>query len=448
MKKKVFKAVLSIAVITGSFFSQAQERRVIFGKPISNEYINPNTGKIQCISYQYSEYLQEQNRENSVFKEPQKQAKAQGTNEIYVVPVVVHVIHNGEAVGVGKNISDARVLSQITVLNEDYRKVFGTAGYSTNPLGVDTEIEFCLAQVDPLGNTTTGINRVDLGNYTWNESNVESILKPLTQWDPTKYFNIWVCEFGGDLDEVLGYAQFPSNSTLGGIPSWGGNASTDGVIIDWRCFGRNTEAPGIYFWGYDKGRTTTHEVGHALGLRHIWGDNNSCTVNTTDTFQDYCPDTPPHADANYSCSAAWYTICSGYTPMPENYMDYGSDNCLNTFTPNQKTRMRTVLENATRRASLLTSNVCQASASTDKFGLGMISMYPNPANEVINLFVPDNYKLAGKIIIYNTLGQTVFSSDISETNSYSIDVSNFQAGVYFIKINRENQSKTLQFIKK
>lgn len=447
MKKKMFKALLSVVVVVGSFFSQAQERPVIFGKEISSEYINPNTGKIQCVSYQYSEYLREQNPENLVFKESAKQSNAEGTNEVYVIPVVVHVIHSGQAVGVGKNISDARVLSQITVLNEDYRKMAGTLGDGTNPLGVDVEIEFCLAQKDEFGNDTNGINRVDLGNTTWNETNVESILKPSTQWDPTKYFNIWVCEFGGNLDGILGYAQFPSNSTLSGLP-WGGNASTDGVIIDWRCFGRGTEAPGAYFYGYDKGRTTTHEIGHALGLRHIWGDNTSCTVNTTDSGQDYCPDTPPHAGPNYSCSATWSTICSGYTPMPENYMDYGSDLCLNTFTDNQKTRMRTAMENATRRASLLTSDACQTSANTDKFGLGKVSLYPNPTNDVLNIFVPDNQQLSGNVTIYNTLGQMVYSNDISETNSYSINVSNFQSGVYIIKINRENQTKALQFIKK
>src|SRR5690606_21854686 len=132
------------------------------------------------------------------------------------------------------------------------------------------EIEFCLAQRDPDGAETNGINRVNLGDMVWHYLNVEQTLKPQTQWDPTRYFNIWVCEFGThsnpnyDLEGVLGYAQFPSNSGLSGIPGTG-QANTDGVIIDWRCFGRTTQAPGTYFNGYNRGRTTTHEVAHALG---------------------------------------------------------------------------------------------------------------------------------------------------------------------------------------
>src|SRR5690554_1569084 len=242
MKKSIFKGVFFIALFLISTVTvEAQKNPVIFGKEISSEYTNPNTGMIQCISHQYMEHI---NESRAGLKLPEaKLADYQETNEVYVIPVVVHVIHSGQAVGVGKNISDARVLSQITVLNEDYRKMAGTLGDGTNPLGVDVEIEFCLAQKDEFGNDTNGINRVNLGNTTWNETNVESILKPSTQWDPTKYFNIWVCEFGGNLDEILGYAQFPSNSTLSGLP-WGGNPSTDGVIIDWRCFGRSTEAPG------------------------------------------------------------------------------------------------------------------------------------------------------------------------------------------------------------
>lgn len=449
MKKRTLEAMLCGALFMTSLFSQAQEKPVIFGKEISNEYINPNTGKIQCVSYQYSEYLRELNPGNTVFGEGMKLADVEETHQVYVIPVVVHVIHSGQAVGAGRNISDARVLSQIKVLNEDFRRKQGTPGYGSNPLGTDVEIEFCLAQTDPYGNPTNGINRVNLGNTSWTEQNVENILKPQTQWDPTKYFNIWVCEFAAG-SGLLGYAQFPSNSGLGGLSTYGGQANTDGVIIDWGCFGRAIEAPGSYYSGYDRGRTTTHEVGHALGLRHIWGDNSSCIVNAEDSMQDYCPDTPAAAVANSSCPFSGVDSCPNApgNDMTENYMDYSTDTCLNTFTPNQKTRMRTVMQNATRRASLLTSTVCQQSSGTDKFDLGMISLYPNPANDILNLVIPDNYELSGVVTIYNAVGQTMLTGNVFNTNIYSINVSSFQAGVYFIKINKENQAKTLQFIKK
>lgn len=450
MKKSIFKTVFFTGFVLISFvFGNAQERPVIFGKEIGKEYINPNTGMIQCASYQYSEYLREMiPQAEPVVKENQKTLATEGTNEVFVIPVVVHVIHSGQALGVNQNISDARVLSQIQVLNEDFRKMAGTPGspWNANAISVDTEIEFCLAQTDPNGNPTNGINRVNLGTNAWTMATAESILKPQTQWDPANYFNIWVCAFADNL-ELLGYAQFPTSSGLGGIP-YTGQANTDGVIIDWRAFGRFAQAPGTYFQGYSGGRTTTHEVGHALGLRHIWGDTPGvCTVNTIDSLQDYCPDTPAHSNPNYFCSATSQTTCTGHTPMPENYMDYGTDSCLNTFTPNQKTRMRTALQNATRRASLLTSEVCSPPASTDNFGLGMLSLYPNPTNNMLNLVLPDNYELSGMVTVYNTIGQVMFSANIADTNIYSIDVSGYSNGVYLVKVEKENQSKTLRFIK-
>lgn len=441
-----------LALVASGF---AQERATIFGKPLGADYINQETGKIQCVSYQYMEYLKDLDPSNFVARGTEEELPnvAEGTTEVLVIPVVVHVIHNGQSVGTGKNISDARVLSQIKVLNEDFRKKVGTPGNGSNPLGVDVEIEFCLAQTAPDGSATNGINRVNLGDNIWHLINVEGTLKPQTQWDPNRYFNIWVCEFGYhsnpnyDLEGVLGYAQFPSNSGLGGLQQTG-QANTDGVIIDWRCFGRTTEAPGSYFSGYNRGRTTTHEVAHALGLRHIWGDNTNCTVNSVDSAQDYCPDTPPHKNANSSCTANSSTICTGYTPMPENYMDYGTDTCLNTFTANQKTRMRTALQNATRRSSLLTSDACQSpSASTDNFGLEMVSMYPNPASNVLNIVLPDNYELNGTVKVYNTLGQMVYNTSLSASNHHSIDVSGYQSGVYFVKVQNGSQTKTLQFVK-
>ena len=157
---------------------------------------------------------------------------------------------------------------------------------------------------------------------------------------------------------IAGYAQFPVSSGLEGLDGGSLNegAETDGVVVAHYAFGSSDiYSAGVYETGYDKGRTTTHEVGHWLGLRHIWGDNNSCTVNATDSLNDYCLDTPPANDQNSGCAQT--STCSA-TSMIENYMDYTNDSCKNIFTEDQKTRIRTVLENSPRRVALATSSGC------------------------------------------------------------------------------------------
>jgi hypothetical protein len=277
------------------------------------------------------------------------------------IPVVVHVIHNGDPLGSNENIANGQVLSQITVFNQDFRRMSGTPGFGA---GVDTTIEFCLAQVDPNGNPTTGIDRVNRGIATYNSMNAIQAAKTATIWDPTKYLNMWTFAFGGGMSSTLGYAQFPSGSGLAGMGTdpcvddlGGGNATTDGVVCNYNTWGSRAIFPAGIYAGtqYDKGRTMTHEVGHVFGLRHTWGDGD-CTVD------DFCADTP-------NCSGDYYagvdtggciapTQC-GVTRQIQNYMDYSDDSCMNIFTQNQKDRMLAVLMNSPRRDDLLVSTVCE-----------------------------------------------------------------------------------------
>ncbi|PZQ86748.1 MAG: hypothetical protein DI548_06620, partial [Flavobacterium johnsoniae] len=373
-----------------------------------------------------------------------------GTNAVITIPVVVHVIHSGQSVGSGRNISDARVNSQITVLNQDFRRMLDTPGYNTNPVGADVEVEFCLAKVNPNGNPTNGIDRVNLGSTTWGEANVESILKPQTIWDPTRYLNIWVCQFGGDLNGVLGYAQFPLDSGLGGLwPDGTETEFTDGVIIDWRAFGSSDYVSGSYFSGIDKGRTTTHEIGHFLGLRHIWGDNSSCDMDAIDSSNDYCPDTPAARAAHYDCTQE-YDTCTAVPgkDMTENYMDYSNDTCMNIFTLNQKARIKTVLQNSPRRNTLGSSTVCQPPLGNPSFQLLQgIKLYPNPANDVLNIAVSDSSKTPDSYTIYNSLGQVIkLATSVNEGN-LKVDTSNYATGIYMIRFTKGNETKTLQFVK-
>lgn len=266
---------------------------------------------------------------------------------IYRIPVVVHVVHNGQPVGTGPNISEAQVQSQIEVLNEDFRRKAGTNGFDAD--GVDTQIEFFLAETDPSGNTLVepGIHRYDGGRVVWPTgffTSVDSELKPATIWDPDRYFNIWTVNFGGFVGRnLLGYAQFPSNSGLAGLEVDGGPAETDGVVVGYKYFGSSEKGnfPDLN-QTYDLGRTCTHEVGHWLGLRHIWGDGD-CLVD------DFCSDTPVSDEANYSCTP--HTSC-GSIDLIENYMDYTEDQCMSLFTQDQKERMIQVLQNSPRRNTL------------------------------------------------------------------------------------------------
>lgn len=301
-----------------------------------------------------------------------REASTAKTNVVLTIPTIVHVIHNGEAVGSGTNISQAQVNSQITVLNQDYRRTNPDASSTPSlfqSVAADCEIEFCLAQVDPSGNPLAqpGINRINrntagFSTPPYSMNYIDATIKPATSWDPTKYFNVWVCNLGNGL---LGYAQFPNNSGLTGMNANNGAANTDGVVILYSAFGNtgNVQAP------YNKGRTATHEVGHWLGLIHIWGDDG-----TGCNGSDYCADTPNQADENYGCPTFPAVSCSNSGDMSMNYMDYSNDACMNLFTANQKARMVTVLGVSPRRLSLTTSNVCQQSGGPN----ANFSYSPNP----------------------------------------------------------------------
>jgi hypothetical protein len=302
-------------------------------------------------------------------KAKNRTAAAQNTTQVLTIPVVVHVIHSGVPVGTLENIADAQILSQLTVLNQDFRKLLGTNGYNTNPAGTDTQVEFCLAQQDEAGLNTTGIIRYDLATDDYWEMEDIEVLKTQTQWNPSKYLNLWIVnEMYAQGMGLAGYAQFPVNSGLDGIDDEGGiitTANTDGVVLAANCFGSEEIYPqGYYLEGYNLGRSATHEIGHFLGLRHIWGDDYNCNGN------DYCSDTPVADGPNSGCPDAGYDSCleDDGIDMVQNYMDYTSDSCKNIFTEDQKDRIVTVLANSPRRHSLTTSNGCTPGIIYDNDG--------------------------------------------------------------------------------
>ena len=216
-------------------------------------------------------------------------ARARVVFDVITIPVVVHVVYNTAV----QNISDSQIDSQIRILTEDYR--MQNADISKipepfKPLAADAKIEFKLAVRDPDGNPTNGITRT----FT-RETSFDSFSNPVKfnstggkdAWPRDKYLNIWVCNLSGGL---LGYSQFP-----------GGPAATDGVVMDYQYFGDIGTATAPF----DKGRTTTQEVGYWLNLRHIWGDDfGACTGS------DQVDDTPNQADANYGRPTFPHITCN------------------------------------------------------------------------------------------------------------------------------------------
>ena len=300
----------------------------------------------KCSSHEYNEALMQA---DPTFRENQRaleeftaryvaENRVATERTVTTIPVVVHVIYKTGT----QNISDAQVLSQIAVLNADFRRL--NADKTKTPaafagVAADPEVTFCLAKQDPNGKASTGIERklTTTTSFLDNDYVKYTSKGGLNAWNSAKYLNLWVCNLGGGL---LGYAQFP-----------GGAAATDGVVILYSAFG-NT---GTVAAPYNTGRTATHEVGHWLNLRHIWGDDlGACTGS------DLVTDTPNQASENYGCPTYPHVTCSNGTAgdMFMNYMDYTNDACMNLFTTGQKTRMKALFTAGGLRAAITTSVGC------------------------------------------------------------------------------------------
>lgn len=272
-------------------------------------------------------------------------------NTVVTIPVVFHVIHSGQAEGTGLNISAAQLQSQLNVLNECFRKRNADTSLIPNWFkgrDADMQIEFCLATRDPQGNPTSGITR----NYYPNTTNFDVNVKPFTQWDPTKYLNIWSTALASPL---LGYAT----------PPFFGPANQDGVVLDYRQIGKNPANP---FGSGKMGKTCVHEVGHWLGLYHTFQDSCSgMNPQTCNMAGDRVCDTPPTKEATYGSSPNLVQNTCNESPVDDydmwmNYMDYVDDNWLIMFTKGQSDVVRAVLN--TSRLSIQSSLGCTNTAST------------------------------------------------------------------------------------
>ncbi|MBX2963492.1 MAG: hypothetical protein KF687_13345 [Cyclobacteriaceae bacterium] len=340
-----FAAVVQLIILKAPVFAQERCGTVPYMQQLRND------GKLRQTDAQFEQWMTQKKMERLMLHQQTQNKEMQRTQSgPYQIPVVVHIIHNGEPIGTGTNISDAQILSQIEVINDDFKRL-NTDATSTpsefQPVAGSLDIEFILAKRDPNGLPTTGINRVQGTKTSWTQ-NDDVQFKALSFWNSNDYLNIWVIRFSGS---TIGYAQFPV-SDLEGLENYrDGLAATDGVVIDYTAFGTIDSGPFDLDPKYNKGRTLTHEIGHFFGLRHIWGDAICGT--------DYVDDTPIQRSNTSNCpSHPQTTICgSAVVKMFQNYMDYTNDACMNIFTQGQIDRMDVILndENVPRRKSLLTS---------------------------------------------------------------------------------------------
>jgi len=445
MKLRLIVCLVVPFLISGICFSQIQEPR---GCANVEAYRHSKMAPFSAGGAVFEEWF-------SKLEKSEFNRSAVNEDEIYTIPVVVHVLHNGEAIGVGKNLSDERVKGQIDILNNDYGKKEGTPGFNINPVGVDTRIRFCLASLDPNGLPTNGIVRINtqVDGFDFNPYN--TTLKNTSLWNPDKYLNIWTVKFL--VGNHIGYAQYPFIQ-----PAWADSLNfpqpvpdvqPDGVVIEYRVFGNVPSGESGPFRSYNTGRTVTHEIGHYLGLLHIWGDGNGCSdPNAT----DYCEDTPKQNTFTAGCPNSVASCTTGIAAMKEDYMDYTNDVCMNIFTANQKKRMRIVMRNCIRRKSILQNPVPCGYTTDTQYSKPNIPVIKDVklyfknndiASGVLVVEAPDGL-LIERIVLFDGLGKEFKVRIEKNTTDFLIDVRSLAQGIYLAKIETSNGAvKNIRFRK-
>lgn len=370
---------------------------------------------------------------------------------VHTIPVVVHIVYNTPE----QNLPDSVIYNQIAILNQDYNRL----NPDTVNMRADFDIvkgnpgiQFVLAGVDPSGNPTTGITRTQTATQSFGSltvatgdfSDLEAVKSTanggIDPWDQNRYLNIWVCNmavnfFGTELVALLGYATPPA-----GLPNWpqGGPTANliDGVVIQFQAFGSNNPNPLDPGTGPVDvlGRTPVHEVGHYLGLRHIWGDGD-CTA------EDGIDDTPnADAQSNQDCDPTKNTCTDNIQgvdlpDMIENYMDYSAETCQNTFTQGQVQLMRGVLES--ERYDLAHNN---PAAGIFELPMVAVDVYPNPSTEEIAVH---SISQIIEIEVFSLEGREV----LIDFNGESADISNLSNGTYVLKVRTQDGIGQTKFVK-
>ena len=366
-----------------------------------------------------------------------------GGTPVYTIPVVVHVVWNDSS----ENIPQSQIDDQLAVLNEDYRRLNADAGNLRSvflPVAGDAHIEFNLVEV-------VRVQTNAVFTPTFNSPTIDQV-KQTAQggsdaWNTAEFLNLWVCNIRplvifGTESPIFGYAYPPAN-----LANWpaGSNAPSpalEGVVIDYRAFGRNMtftlNGPNGPMSLPIEGRTATHEVGHYLGLRHIWGDGTLAQLGIPDcAASDGVNDTPfSGVPSNFECDTT-KNNCQDtpvdYPDLVENYMDYSSETCMIMFTQGQVGLMRAVLEGP--RFSLIDGPVGLEPAQT----ASDLRLFPNPADQSAQLLPPIGHTGPYEVLLINSLGQ-ITQSMIGEGEApLYLELGGLPAGLYQVLYRSEGR---------
>ena len=353
---------------------------------------------------EFDEGIQLLNALSAEFEFDQSSASVRDGFKEVTIPVVVHVLYREEE----NNISYEQIQSQIDVLNRDFNAENGDLDKIPEvfrALATSAQIRFRLADKDQYGNFTKGVTRTlttveNIGTENLYHQSTRGGRDP---WPQVHYMNVWVCELEGN---TLGFAILPGSKM----------SERDGIVMSPRAFG----TLGTAIEPYNLGRTFVHEVGHYLGLRHLWGsDDESCSST------DYISDTPTQLKENFGCKSFPTYSCPGQQngDMFMNYMDYGNDSCMFLFTQRQVDLMHLVMK--TNRSALFHSEGFTGIEA--ERNLSELKIYPNPSDGIFH--VEFGEQTPSKIELVNMLGDVVYS--YSPTSKIElINVRELPPGIY------------------
>ena len=470
MKKHYFLSIVFLALITliqaqSHTHSGTSQNSISQEEPIPSLELNPTIEPcgfqqvLKQLEQQYPGYNAhfDQSSQQKLSSKSPSNRKITITDTTYTydtifhIPVVFHILFSNN----NENVHDSLILSQLEVLNRDFNRLNPDTTRTRNifkPIVGSARIQFEFATTDPQGNATNGILRKATTVTQWGSFNGQlndnmkfAASGGSNAWDPARYLNVWVCDMSyNNIDGILGYAYPPVNH-----PSWSSSLwvadNKQGVVIHYKVVGRNNPRATGALANSNKGRCAVHEVGHYLGLRHIWGDGSNCFAT------DFIDDTPKQASrSNFNCSFTANTCMDSpkdFPDMVENYMDYSSETCQNSFTKEQVLVMRNSILNFRKTISIRTDIITNARIFDTTY-YDKIIVYTNPNSRNIIVELPNDFaKNKVEISLYNAIGQKVGNTTPLSLNETHIPTNNFSPGVYVAVLSSTDTHQPLRKIK-